>query len=132
MGETQTKQRGILKTNGAANMPNCQALSSQVSIGTIDVTPIKQDFYVNTPFNDAMERTTLAQSLQCKEVPDLVIPEMKLGGILNNQRYKGSKPNIGNQRGDRRGLLSDKMFPVNNPLLKQTDSFFRYLKSPMK
>ena len=131
-GETQKRQKGVANTNCAANMPNFQPLSSKVSIGTIDVFPTKQVFYVNTPFNDAMERTVLAQSLQCKEVGDLVAPETKLGGVLNNLRYKGCKPLFGGQRGDPKGLNYDKMYPIDTPLLQQTDSFFSYLKSPIR
>lgn len=129
-GETQIRKKGITKTNGAANIPGFQAISPLASIGTIDVFPTKQEFYVSSPFDEAMERTTLAQSLQCKGVPDLVIPETKLYGVRNSLHYN-CRPQLGNQRGDPKGLLSDPMFPTNNKLLVPVHSFFNNLKSTL-
>jgi hypothetical protein len=131
LSETQIRQKGVEKTNGALNIPNFQPLSSSMSIGKVKAEPVEQDFYVASPFDYNLERTRLAQSLQCKDVPDLVIPEIELPGVVNSLHYF-QKPNIGNQRGDPRGLAYDPVYPTHTPLLKPADTFFAYLPSKLK
>jgi hypothetical protein len=122
---------GIRSSYGANNLPRYQALSPMVSIGTVRPKPTPQIFHVASPMEYSLERPRQLASLQCKEVIDLVRPELAMYGIRNNARYT-CRPNIGGMRGDSKGLASDPIYPVNNPLLQKTDSFFAYLQTPLK
>ena len=128
----QIKEKsGVEKTNGAANMPRFQALSSMVSIGTIEVKPRKQLFHVANALDNVLQRSPLSLSLGCKEIQDLVKPERALYGIRNNH-HMNNRIHFGSQRGDPKGLAYDKIYPINTPLLVKSDTFFSYLKTPIK
>ena len=124
-------KRGIRGSMGANELPNNQIVSPLMSIGAIDPKPSKQQFHVASPMEYSLERPRNLASLQCKEVIDIVRPELAMYGIRNNHHYT-CRPHVGNQRGDKKGLAYDPVYPVNNPLLKKTDTFFPYLQTPIK
>jgi hypothetical protein len=73
----------------------------------------------------AMNRTSLAQSLSCKTITSATDAEYNLQGMTNRGRYFGVRPQTGTQRGDKPGLASQpSVFPINMPLLRPSSNFF--------
>lgn len=75
--------------------------------------------------NQALNRSTLAQSLPCKDIGSSVVADYAVRGPVNVGRYFGVRPHIGTQRGDKPGLASQpSVFPTNNPILHPSSSFY--------
>lgn len=90
-----------------------------------------QDIRIPNIMHCVPMRDPLTQSLACKDVTDTSMVECRLRGMVNRGRYFGSRPQVGNQRGDPRGLASSGRHPTDAPLFPKADSFFAGLPNKL-
>lgn len=99
--------------------------------GTLMIKHGNQDIRIPNVINQALQRSPLAQSLQCKEIQDLCMADARLRGMTNRGRYFGSRPNHGNMRNDPVGLASHVQHPTQSQLFPKADSFFAGLPNKL-
>ena len=110
-------------TNPSHVVPTMGFVAAQANNVMVQLGP-RQEIKAPNLFASILDRSQLAQSIPCKSIDDAVASERRLFGMINRGRYPASRPQVGNQRGDKHGLAYEPCHPTDSPLFKKANSFY--------